>query len=216
MRAVPALRYDRFGPNARCAVWESTEEAEELAQALPPAWRRVAPAHPNRQRETLGARRALLSLEPELAARAIEKDAYGKPYLAGEPPRHFSLSHSHGHAAALLAGTSCGVDLQRRDEKIVRLRSKFERPDERAFVEAQPSEVDALHVLWGAKESLYKLWGRRGLHWTRDMSVSAFALRPGGGDFTGRVSRNGITVHAELVWRWEGDFCLVAAWATDV
>ena len=210
---MPVLRDDRFAPDVHCVVWESTETAGALAAALPPGWRDVAPARPARQRETLGARRALLHAEPTLAARTLGKDAFGKPYLLGEPPRHFSLSHSHGHAAALLADVPCGVDLQRRDEKIVRLRTKFERADERAFVRAQPDEAAALHVLWGAKESLYKLWGRRGIDWTADMIVAPFGTEgTDGGDFTGEVRKDGQVVAARLAWRWVGAYCLVAAW----
>ena len=210
---MPALRHETFAPRVHCVVWESTETAEALAAELPEGWRAVAPARPARQRETLGARRALLHAEPALATRALGKDAYGKPFLRGAPARHFSLSHSHGHAAALLADVPCGVDLQRRDEKITRLRTKFERDDERAFVEVQQDEVAALHVLWGAKESLYKLWGRRGIDWTADMIVAPFALDGDGGAFGGEVRRGREVVTARLAWRWVGAYCLVGAWA---
>ena len=213
LRAMPVLCHHRFAPGVSCAVWEGTETADELAAGLPAPWRALQPASPERQRETLGARRALLSLDAALATRTLGRDGYGKPYFTGEPPRPFSLSHSHGHAAALLADVPCGVDLQRRDEKIARLRSKFERADERAFVGAHADEVAALHVLWGAKESLYKLWGRRGIDWTADMIVAPFATAGiGGGDFAGEVRKGGEVVAAQLAWRWVGAYCLVGAW----
>lgn len=213
---MPALYHDCFGTRARYVVWASTEGVEALAEGLPPAWRQTASVHPYRQRETLGAKRALLSLAPELVRRTIGKDAHGKPQLSGEPPVYFSLSHSRGHAAALIAERACGVDLQLRDEKILRLRRKFERPDERDFVRSHASEIDGLHVLWGAKESLYKLWGLRGLDWTRDMTVRAprRATRDGG-TFRGEVRHAGALVTAELAWRWAGDYCLVGAWRAD-
>ena len=210
---MPALRFDRLADDVRSVVWASTESEAALAAALPEAWRARLPRHPARRCETLGARRALLALAPELADGTLDKDAYGKPYLRGGPPLHFSLSHSHGHAAALVSGVACGVDLQRRVPKITRLRSKFERPDERASVERQPSEVDALHVLWGAKEALYKLYGRRGLDWHEDMVVAPFDLTPGGGAFRGEIRKGGEVIHARLAWRWQGEWCLVGGWA---
>ena len=209
---MPALRYDRLADDVRAVVWASTEPEAALAAALPPPWRGRLPRHASRRCETLGARRALLALAPELSSRTFAKDAHGKPFLEGSPPRHFSLSHSHGHAAALVSATPCGVDLQRRVGKILRLRSKFERADERAFVERQASETDALHVLWGAKEALYKLYGRRGIDWHEDLIVFPFDLVPGGGAFRGEVRKGGEVIGARLAWRWEGSFCLVGAW----
>lgn len=208
---MPAQEFIRFDEHTRAVVWAATETAEALLAALPPAWRTPLPPHPARALETLSARRALLALDDSLAADSLEKDAYGKPFVARPSTAAFSLSHSHGHAAALTSATACGIDLQLRVEKIVRLRRRFERPDERAFVERQPSEVDALHVLWGAKEALYKLWGRRRLDWREHLSVEPFELLPGGGTFRGRIAFGGEVLHARCYWRWVGELCLVAA-----
>jgi len=168
---MPALRFERFAPDVRAVVWEGEESPEALLSALPEAWRGRLPTHETRIKETLSARRALLALAPEAAAAGFEKDEYGKPHLKGEKGLHFSLTHSHGHAAAIVSKAVCGIDLQRRVDKIIRLRSKFERPDERAFIERQPDEVGALHVLWGAKESLFKLWGKRVIDWHEHLIV---------------------------------------------
>ncbi len=208
---MPALQFDRYADGSRSVVWDSTESPEELSAALPAAWRGRLPPHPARRRETLGARRALLALDERLEDRQLAKDTFGKPYLLGDQTQHFSLSHSHGHAAALLADAPCGVDLQLRVEKITRLRSKFERADERAYVSAQADEVAALHILWGAKESLYKLWGRRQIDWHEHLIVGPFDASAGLGTFGGEVRFGAERMGARLFWRWLDRFCLVVA-----
>lgn len=208
---MPALRFERFAPAVRAVVWSGEESPAELLAALPAAWKGRLPQHETRIKETLSARRALLALAPKAAAAGFEKDEFGKPHLIGDDKVNFSLSHSHGHAAAMVSPYACGIDLQLRVEKITTLRSKFEREDERAFIKQQPDEVGALHVLWGAKESLFKLWGRRVIDWHQDLVVFEFEHAPGGGSFKGEVRKNGEVIPANLWFRWVGDFCLVAA-----
>ena len=211
LRRVPALRFERFAPEVRAVVWAARESTDELAAALPEHWRRGLPRHPSRARETLSARRALLALLPEAAPATLTRDRYGRPRLPDLPGVFFSLSHSHGHAAALVARSPCGVDLQRRVEKITRLRSKFERPDERASVARAADEAGALHVLWGAKESLFKLWSRREVDWHEHLVVRAFDYVPGGGSFLAEVRKTDPPIPARAWWRWLDEFCLVGA-----
>jgi len=135
--------------------------------------------------------------------------------LPSAPDMHFSVSHSHGHASALVSNRACGVDLQLRVEKITRLRRRFETPAEQAFIVNQPDEIGALHVLWGAKEALFKLYGKREINWLEHLIVSPFEHSPGGGAFYGRIQKNGVVLEAQLWFRWVDDYCLVAAGATS-
>lgn len=208
---MPALRFERFAPRVRAVVWKGEESPTELLAALPKAWQGRLPTHETRIRETLSARRALLALAPEAAAAGFVKDEFGKPHLKGNQAPHFSLTHSHGHAAALVSPFACGIDLQLRVDKITTLRRKFEREDEREFIEKQPDEIGALHVLWGAKESLFKLWGRKVIDWRKHLIVHEFEYAPGGGQFAGEVRKGDEVIPATLWFRWVGDFCLVAA-----
>ncbi len=208
---MPALRFERFAPETRAVVWEGLESPAELLAALPQAWSGHLPEKEARLKETLSARRALLALAPDAAKEGFVKDTFGKPHFRGQTKLEFSLSHSHGHAAALVSPQACGIDLQRRVDKITKLRSKFERLDERAFIERQPDEVGALHVLWGAKESLFKLWGRRLIDWHEHLIVFEFEHAPGGGEFKGEVRKDGVSIPAHLWFRWIGEYCLVAA-----
>ena len=203
---------------ARVSVWRAAEPERVLAEALPPAWRTGLPRHPDRRRETLAARRCLLALVPGAADTRVVREPTGRPRLEGRPDLHFSLTHSHGHAAALVAERPCGVDLQRRVEKITRLRGKFERDDERRGVEAADDPTGALHVLWGAKESLFKLWSRRVIDWHEHLVVDAFDYRAAGGGLRGEVRKTAPALRAAGFYRWVGAddaLCLVGLAQAD-
>jgi phosphopantetheinyl transferase len=211
---MPPLRFERFATDTRAVVWRGTESREELLAALPDAWQGSLPTNHTRQLDTLSARRALLSLAPKAAAAGFVKDAYGKPHLKGDGALNFSLSHSHGHAAAVVSPYACGIDLQKRVDKITKLRHKFEREDERAFISQQPDEIGALHILWGAKESLFKMWGKREIDWHEHLIVLPFQHTPGGGRLLGEVRKDKVYMQANMWFRWVDDFCLVAAIAS--
>ena len=212
---MPAIRFERFAPKIRAIVWEGSESPAELLAPLPEAWRGQLSKNAVRLKDTLSARRALLELAPQAAKEGFEKNSFGKPHFKGQAKLEFSLSHSHGHAAALVSPYACGVDLQLRVDKITKLRSKFENIEERAFIERQEDEVGALHVLWGAKESLFKLWGRRLIDWHDHLIVSEFEHNLSGGQFKGEVRKDGLIIPAHLWFRWIGNYCLVAA-VTDI
>ena len=192
-------------------MWRGTESREELLEALPIGWQDNLPAHPARAIETLSARRSLLALAPEAEHQGFTKDEFGKPHFTHHPNLHFSLSHSHQHAAAMVSEVPCGIDLQLRVEKITRLRRKFENEAEKAFIQDLPSEIDALHVLVGAKESVFKLWGNRDIDWHKNLLVKPFLLTPGGGTFQGEIRKDNQILNADLHWRWVDDYCLVVA-----
>ena len=54
----------------------------------------------------------------------IEVDELGKPFFPDHPDTHFSLSHTAGAAAAVLADTPVGVDIERVRPVSVRARVK--------------------------------------------------------------------------------------------
>lgn len=212
---MPLAYRHRLSDSAEVGVWRGTETHAELLDALPEQWTRRLPSHPDRARETLSARNALCTLLPGAVLHGFEKDEYGKPRLSGAPDLHFSLTHSAMAGAALVAAQPCGIDLQRRVDKITRLRSKFERADERACVSAHADEVGALHVLWGAKESLFKLWGARHIDWHEHLVVHAFDATAASGTFTGEVRKHGRVIGARLAYVWLDDSCLVTAIRDD-
>lgn len=104
------------------------------------------------------------------------KDEFGKPHLQ-TLAQHVSISHSHGRAAAILGPTPVGIDIQIFTPKIERIRHKFLSKEEMESISTSNS-LQKLHVYWGAKECLYKAYGRRKLDFCRDLFVEPFQFDP--------------------------------------
>lgn len=103
------------------------------------------------------------------------KDDCGKPHIQ-ELPLHLSMSHSHGLVAVALAEVPVGVDIQRYTSRIGVLAHKFMRPEELDNLQ-ESSRLEHLHFYWGAKEALYKAYGRRQIDFRQNLLVEPFDYR---------------------------------------
>lgn len=103
----------------------------------------------------------------------IVKDKFGKPCIHGSHWQ-MSISHTRNYTAVITAPFLVGIDIQTRVEKITRLASKFLTEEELEQVRLSASPIDHLHVYWGAKESLYKAYGRKELDFKNHLSVRPF------------------------------------------
>lgn len=137
----------------------------------------------------------------------ILKDDSGKPYLAHEG-LHLSISHSGELAAAMLAPLPAGIDIQRPVEKIERIAHKFLRPEEDASL-STTHRLLHLHVYWGAKEALYKAYGRRELDFRGHIAIAPFHFDPEGGAFVGKVEKEGFFARYDLRYEVVEGYVLV-------
>ena len=122
--------------------------------------------------EWLAARQVVHTLSGSEQRIPFLKDEHGKPHLA-DTRLEVSVSHSGNLAAAILAPVTVGIDIQFPVEKITRIASRFLRPVELDCI-SEKDRIMHLHVFWGAKESLYKAWGRRGLDFCSHILVHPF------------------------------------------
>lgn len=82
----------------------------------------------------------------------ISKTEAGKPYFAGEPEIHFSLTHTKGLVACAIGNTAVGVDAE------LAARSASPRLVRRIASEAEREQFDFIE-LWTLKECYIKLHG---------------------------------------------------------
>ncbi len=109
-------------------------------------------------------------------------DEFGKPYLAGSD-KHISISHSETWCAAMVSDRPCGVDVQVYSDTVRRIADRFlTTPDLRKInalkqSDAQQDALPFLHLFWGAKECLYKAYGKRKLGFREHLFISDIDLR---------------------------------------
>lgn len=162
-----------------------------------------------RRTEWLAARYLVHQMSGRKKRGVFLKDEFGKPYLENSSYQ-ISISHSHDMAAAIAAPSSVGIDVQFVVPKIERIAFKFMRPVEMASLK-ETTRIEHLHVYWGAKEALYKAYGRRQLDFCEHIHITPFSYDPSGGHFKGKVEKDTYQAYYHLNYQIDGDYILVYA-----
>jgi len=111
----------------------------------------------------------------QLLGKEVEPDytPEGKPFLNSEKC-HISISHSHDRLAILVnTREHTGVDIELIREKVLKVKHKFLNKSE---IKAVGDNIEKLIVYWGAKESLYKVYGLKEVDFARHLAVEDFDL----------------------------------------
>jgi 4'-phosphopantetheinyl transferase len=61
----------------------------------------------------------------------------------------------------MISDLSCGIDIQQYTNTVSRISSRFLTASDMANAEKHSNPIAYMHVLWGAKECLYKAYGKR-------------------------------------------------------
>lgn len=161
-------------------LWHITESEEWLRDnvALFPGEEEaiVAIKGEGRRREFLAARILLHYMSGRSERGELFKDEAGKPHLR-DSLFHVSISHTVDYAAAIAHPNPCGVDVQRIVPRIRKIAHKFVGEAEQSQLIPE-HELLQLHLIWSAKEAMYKAFGRRELDFRQHLFV----------DFEGYVS----------------------------
>ncbi len=135
-------------------------------------------------------------------------DEFGKPHL--KDGKQISITHSFNFAGIIVSDKPVGIDIEKQRDKINRIAHKFVNPLEKTYLEAQDiDETRALTVIWGAKESLYKLFATAGLSFEQHIYISTFTLEY---PFVfGAINHKDVISHYDLSFtEFEGFTCVYA------
>lgn len=97
----------------------------------------------------------------------------GKPHL--KDGKHISISHSYIFSAIIISDLEVGIDIEKNREKIKIIQNKFVN-FERGFIHKDDDYIEQLTVIWGAKESLYKIYPHGGLTFKNDIDINSFQI----------------------------------------
>lgn len=176
-----------MAPHIRIGEWRLEEPLEELLQrySFTPEElaQGVAGMHPERLRSYLGVR--ILAGEMVKGA-TFFKDEFGKPHLSvadefGHKP-YISWSHSGQHAAVITnSNAPTGIDVEKIDTRILRIQNKFCNATDLLSCTAEAHlRHHVLLIIWGAKESMYKYYGKKEVDFREQMTVKPFELNTTG------------------------------------
>ncbi|WP_300023797.1 4'-phosphopantetheinyl transferase superfamily protein [uncultured Maribacter sp.] len=100
-------------------------------------------------------------------------DENGKPHL--KDGKFISITHSHNFTGIIISSVEhVGIDIEMQRDKILRIAHKFTPFEEYKTLANTAAVVRKLTIVWGAKESLYKIYGHRGVSFLHHINVQDF------------------------------------------
>ncbi len=125
---------------------------------------------PRKKSEWLASRELLFRIAGLPSRVECLYDDFGKPYLKGID-KSISVSHSELWCSAMVSDKSCGVDIQIYTDTVRRISNRFLSENEMAAIERMNHKIHYLHVYWGAKECMYKAYGKRKLEFRSHIHI---------------------------------------------
>jgi 4'-phosphopantetheinyl transferase len=172
---MPLLKKISLNNNTQVYVWKITETFEELFQSV--ALKDISLARlegmksESHQKGFLSVRRLLI--EADYTDFDLYYDEFGKPHL--NDGKHISISHSHDFSVIAIGSETIGIDLEIRKEKTLKIASRFM---EVSHLENLTNEekVQKATVIWGVKESIFKIKNEIGISFKDHIFEQNFIL----------------------------------------
>ena len=162
-----------------------------------------------RRIEWLSSRYLLHLMSGRMQRGVLIKDEFGKPHLQ-HSSFQISLSHSNDRCAVIAAPYTIGIDIQKIVSKIERIAHKFMRPEEIESL-VNETQLTQLHIYWGAKEALYKAYGKKELDFRKHIKVTPIYSIDEKGETTASIEKEQYQQSFRVRYERVGDYILVMA-----
>lgn len=157
-----------------------------------------------KQKQWLSARLLLNEIDRDI--KGIKYSNWGAPIL--EVKKFVSLSHSREMVAVSLDNKAdTGIDIQYYSTKIDLIKNKFCSENELSFVRDSES-LRELHIIWSAKEAIYKKLKIPGLSFKEDIQIKSFDFEEKG-RIESEIFNQKKVLKIELQYEIIGDYSLV-------
>lgn len=173
---MPLILYCKINESTFLGVWKIEETTENMKQQL------YMDENAGKYFESFGnesrkkhwlSYRLILQELLKTNTHKIIYDEYGKPGMP-DFKGHFSVSHSGDYAAAVVSHENpVGIDIERIRERIERVTERFLSIEEMDKI-GDDNRLEKFHICWGAKESLYKFYGKPEVDLQKDIHIEPF------------------------------------------
>ncbi len=197
-------------PLIKLYVWKIEESESELAEAV-----RLTPFCQKRMEGMKSEihRRGFLSIRHLLKEEGyvdedLIYDEFGKPHL--RDGKNISITHSNHFTAIIVGqGQEVGIDIEKQRDKILRIAHKFTPIEEYRTIANTDALIRKLTIVWGCKESLYKIYAVPGLSFLHHINIQDFSMTDQ--KTTGEILYKGNTSHYNITFSEFEGFTLVYA-----
>lgn len=174
---MPLYKTIAVTPGVKVYIWKIEESEEELSKGI------ALTDHCQKRMDGMKSqlhRQGFLSVRHLLAmAGYMDQDLFydvaGKPHL--RDGKHISITHSHTFTGIIVSNVAeVGIDIEMQRDKILRIANKFTPIEEYKTIANADALVRKLTIVWGAKESLYKIYAHPGLSFLYHVDVKDFSF----------------------------------------
>lgn len=171
---MPLYKTITVDPHTKVFIWKVEESFEDLSKGV-----ELTDHCQNRVNGMKSEihRRGFMSIRHLMAqAGYVDHDLFydnlGKPHLKNG--KHISITHSFNFTAIILSDKKVGIDIEKRRDKILKIANKFTPLSEYHTVANEEALIRKLTIVWGAKESIYKMHTEPGLGFLQHINVTDF------------------------------------------
>jgi 4'-phosphopantetheinyl transferase len=163
---MPVIFEKQIDATKKLAVWHITEQVEELYALCEYV---SNPLLTYKRNLEIAVSRLLLNYLLGINTKThLQKDENGKPFLLNHSAS-ISFSHSKNMVACMVnkEGEAIGIDIEQIRDRIKLIAPKFVTSQDNTGYE----EIQHSHIVWGAKEVLYKIYSLKQLDFRDHMHV---------------------------------------------
>jgi phosphopantetheinyl transferase len=165
-----------IGTTTEILLWKITEPLSELSAEV--TLNPISQLRFNRMQSELH-QRAFLSVRKLLQLKGytdfdLEYDQFGKPHL--KDGKHISISHSHEYATIIISDEITGIDIELQREIIIKIAPKFAEKELEFLDKDNQEYIRKLTVIWGVKESIFKIINEVGISFKDHIHVHPFEM----------------------------------------
>lgn len=180
---MPIIQLKQINDSTYLGRWALTETSSELQEHPELPKQLILPeiiSHEKRKAEWLASRilayQLLKKFTPDFYL--LHNDENGQPFFKNCACQ-LSISHTQNEVAVLVSRDYIvGIDIERIQPKVLRVKDKFLSVTERQTLN---SDLVNLTIAWSAKETLYKLYGKKNITFSENLKL--FPYKPADSGF---------------------------------
>jgi len=174
---MPLYKTIRVNDFTKVLIWKIEESLENLTKGIELT---------EQSKKRVDAMKSILHQQGFMSIRQLLKqagyvdadvfyDEFGKPHLKDK--NYLSISHSFTFTAIIISKKKpVGIDVEKQRDKIVKIAHKFTPIEEYNTIANHEALVSKLTIVWGAKESLYKIYGKKKLQFLHHIYIEDFSF----------------------------------------
>ena len=171
---MPLYKTITVNPHTKVFIWKVEEPFEDLSEGInltQHCQNRVNGMKSEIHRRGFMSIRHLMA-EAGYVDHDLFYDDFGKPHLKNG--KNISITHSFNFTAIILSDEKVGIDIENRRDKILKIANKFTPLREYHTLANEEALIRKLTIVWGAKESIYKMYSVPGLGFLQHINVTDF------------------------------------------